>query len=306
MSNTINQQQDLLPAAFNFFEIDKDDIFHHHKDRDRKFYIDGINQYIKQQLNIDANPDYSKLKVGYILNHCQYSKKYIRKCAVSRGVKITTDLSKADFVICHSSIGNENNKHIDSSPLYRSTLYYYGNIYISGSEIDDDYYRHYDRSYHTGVFNLEYLNVIYRSHEEDLTVIHCNKFCEMKNEITIDVVDQLYAMWNNKEYDLINELLLNLTVKDPVAKWYCYQKLWSYKYGDRASRDAKKWFQVNNINEFSGYDESELIAKLHNENRLSKENFRFLEEAARKRVFLVNAEIYKAKVSLKDEYKKYL
>tara|TARA_Y100000592_G_scaffold25454_1_gene40090 strand:+ start:2210 stop:3124 length:915 start_codon:yes stop_codon:yes gene_type:complete len=304
MSNTINQQQDLLPAAFNFFEIDKDDIYYHYQDSDRKFYIEK-KQYIKHQLNVDTDPDYSKLKVGYILNHCQYSKKYIRQCAASRGVKITTDLSKADFVICHSSIGNIN-KHVDSSPLYRSTLYYYGNIYIKGAVINDDYYRNYDHSYYSGAFNLEYLNVIYRSHEEDLTVIHCNKFCEMNNEITIDIVDQLDAMWNNRQYDLINELLLNLTVKDPVAKWYCYIKLWSYKYSNRASRDAKNWFEINKIDEFSGYNESELIARLHNENSLSKENFKFLEKKARIRVHIINAEIYKAKITLKEEYKKYL
>jgi len=305
MSSTINQQQDLLPAAFNFFEIDKDDIYCHHEDSDRKFYIEK-DKGIKEFLNVDTDPDYSKLKVGYILNHCQYSKKYIRQCAVSRGVKITTDLNKADFVICHSCIGNKNNEHIDSSPLYRSTLYYYGNIYTKDGAINDDYYRNYDHSYYSGAFNLEYLNVIYRSHEEDLTVIRCNKFCEMKNEITIDVVDQLHAMWSNKQFDLMNELLLNLTVKDPVAKWYCYKTLWSYKYSGKASRDAKKWFEVNKINEFSGYDESELIARLHHNNELSKENFKFLENKARTRVYLVNAEIYKAKITLKDEYKKYL
>jgi len=264
MSSTINQQQDLLPAAFTFFEIEKDDIYCHHEDSDRKFYIEK-KQYIKYQLNVDTDPDYSKLKVGYILNHCQYSKKYIRQCAVSRGVKITTDLNKADFIICN-----------------------------------------YDHSYYSGAFNLEYLNVIYRSHEEDLTVIHCNKFCEMKNEITIDIVDQLYAMWSNRQFDLINELLLNLTVKDPVAKWYCYIKLWSYRFADRASRDAKKWFAINNIDEFSGYNECDLIARLDDENSLSKENFKFLEKKAKTRVLLINAEIYKAKITLKDEYKKYL
>jgi hypothetical protein len=45
---------------------------------------------------------------------------------------------------------------------------------------------------------------------------------------------------------------------------------------------------------------------LHKENKLSKENFRFLEKEARKRVFLVNAEIYYANIKLKEEYKKYL
>jgi Fe-S cluster biosynthesis and repair protein YggX len=128
----------------------------------------------------------------------------------------------------------------------------------------------------------------------------------MNNEITIDIVDQLCAMWSNKQTDLIDELLLNLSITDPVAKWYFNQKLGTYEYGSKISKDVKKWFKINYIKEYSGYNASELICMLHKENKLSKENFRFLEKEARKRVFLVNAEIYYANIKLKEEYKKYL
>jgi len=301
MSSTVNQQQDILPAALSFFDISDDDIYNHNDNTDRKFYL---GDYITEYLNIDPNPDYSKLKIGYILNHCQLSKKYIKQCAKSKGLKITTDLSKADFVICNSDI-NEQKKHEPSDTLYQSTLCYYGPYYTSSNVVYDVYNSaaSYGKNY---AYNVEYLNVIYRSHKDNLTVLRCNKFCESKTRMTIEHVEQFKAMVDNSQYTLVYELLLNLSVHDPVVRWYVYEELSNIQWKSSCPKDIKAWFKLYKIRQHSGYNASELLMHLHNKGELTKEHFKFLESKARPMVYLAHGDIYKAKISLKDEYKKYI
>jgi len=126
-----------------------------------------------------------------------------------------------------------------------------------------------------------------------------------------DVYESLSAALNsNRDEDqsMVAKVIptIDITKNQHLVFKFLFEHQYKLLYGFNRDKDVQSFNSDNYVNKFSESNSSYLIRMFDQEDKLTKEGFRFLERNARSRIEIYNKEIYSFTVKVKEEYKKYL
>lgn len=245
-------------------------------------------------------------------------------------ISVTNDHTKADFIIGNRKIfelnyANDNliiskNTSFYCCNGYRQTGY---NVEFKGDNgLEERFYMAYNfwpvRSkaddHFTAYKKLNYIvggtfiNII----ESGKPIIDESLFKKLEPKIVIteDIVENITNMLysgDNSNKKIVAKILptIDCTKNQPML-FKMFQDI-SYKfiYAFNKDKDVKNWIKDSRVHLFYSGEIVKAIEHYHNNNILTNEGFRYLEQQARQNIHITNRELYNFKVVLKDEYRKY-
>lgn len=245
-------------------------------------------------------------------------------------ISVTNDYTKADFIIGNKKIFEL--KDADANLIIsKNTSFYCCNGYrqscpfvkMQGNNgIEERYYLPYNfwqvrnesLEYYTKYKKLNYIvggtfiNIL----ESGKPIIDESLFKKLESKIVIteDIVENITNMLNSGDDSnkkIVAKILPTIDyTKNQAMLFKMFQDI-SYKfiYSFNKDKDVKNWIHDSRVRLFYSGKIVEAIQHYHNNNILTNEGFRYLEQQARQNIHITNRELYNFKVVLKDEYRKY-
>lgn len=273
-------------------------------------------QDLKYGKDNESNTQVSNVKKLYVLRGCSYTRKRIKELASFNNIKIVNDIHKADTVLVPKTV------RFKTKELTSKTLYYDNFVkYDGGKHITSDSNWFYNNrmgnrftisvSYSKQLVSYLYLNVQALIAQKKISVLVENDLHSNSKHLvaaTKDVIDDICSQFHDKDTrQFAADLAVNLDFTGAeYLKFYFIKKIKYDLWNTGRLFDFNKFLEDNGINRFKDMTAMSVIVYLHNKNLLCKEGFKYLEEIARKGIYIQKGDIYKFNVSFKDEYKKYL
>ena len=126
-------------------------------------------------------------------------------------------------------------------------------------------------------------------------------------ETLVKEISDWVQSYDNENITIAAKIIptINYT-KKPHLLWELAQNLYSYTHNFNRDKDVKYWLEKAELGDLYHSSAEDMIMKLEKEEKLTNESFRYLEKIVRKDISIHNRELYVFKVSVKQEYKKYL
>lgn len=126
-------------------------------------------------------------------------------------------------------------------------------------------------------------------------------------ETDIEVINQLLSSYTDENENLAIQLMINI---DPSVNQHLLWRLFntgrSKLYVDRRNKDYRAWLEETDAEALYGAAADDVIQKMKAKNTLNKDAFLYLEGFARKEIRVINRDMYKITVTLKEEWQEYL
>ena len=231
-------------------------------------------------------------------------------------IKLVSDYKKADFYITNSNTNcafSKNNTFfkINSSKWYKMLKVTHAGYNLRGiggyintaSLADKSYQWRRMKGYYIGG---TYFNILM----EKKDLVHESLFVNLHPsiEITEDLSKQLISMIESADksnFSIVKKIIPTIDPgRNQMILFEFLQNINIYKHHFNKDKDCKGWFK--NLGVWDRMKTENLIIALHQQNKLTKEGFKFLEKESREDIRLCNRKIYSFKVNLKDEFKKYI
>jgi hypothetical protein len=273
----------------------------------------------------------SSCKRGFILPNCPISQDRVKAAAKEKGITITNDYEKADFIITHDNFSKKfsHGEKIHTKMLmYRLWNY---EAFTGGCTIIDDYSLPviYDNKLEervkswncTGSDSLmdEWgitgmaLNIAFLIDTGALKVISGETLLHSSAnliDLTQDLVEEITQWVDSYDQDNIAvaaKILptINYT-KNTHLLWQLAQNIYGRMYNFNRDKDVQFWLGQSRLQDLYHYTAQDMILNLEQEDKLDTISFRYLEKIVRQEIRIDNRDLYTFKVSVKPEYKKYL
>ena len=273
-------------------------------------------QDLKYGKDLESNTQVSNVKKLYVLRGCSYTRKRIKELASFNNIKIVNDIYKADTVLVPKTV-KYRTKELTSKTLYYNNFVKYNSSKLITSD-SNWFINNYSLnglgisvSYSMQLVSYLYLNVQALIAQKKINVLVENDLHSNSKHLvaaTKDVIDDICSQFSNKDTrQFAADLAVNLDFTGAeYLKFYFIKKIRYDLWNTGRLFDFNKFLEDNGINRFKDMTAMSVIVYLHNKNLLCKEGFKYLEEIARKGIYIQKGDIYKFNVSFKDEYKKYL
>ncbi len=277
----------------------------------------------------------SGYKKAFILPRSTVSLDRLKEACSEHNIKITNDYEKADFIISHGSISEKfesGNKIKTTTMLYK--LWNYEAYDSSGGCIKSVDNNSYPVVYDDKWVDLDVrrwrlddaislydewaipglsVNLAYLIDTGELAVVNIEDFLLASSnsiELTEELVNDL-TTWV-ESYDTENTAIaakilptIDYTKKKHLL-WQLAQNIGHKLYRLYKDKDAAYWLKKSDFNTLASFNAELMIKHLEELNELDSESFKYLEPIVRANITIHNRALYVFKVSVKEEYKKYL
>jgi hypothetical protein len=271
-----------------------------------------FQKYIEHCIDPDTFDinNYSNKKC-FVIPGCSRTHARVKDMMKDLDIKIVKDYNDADFFISNTSINikiSKNNVFFDLYSNYMNVGWYdnrnildafYSNITNSGA------YNKKVRRYMIGglYFNL-------RQTGKDFVPIH--HFTDLCQDVVLDedMKDYLVGMiksTNTDDYNVVKKILPKIDISsNQLVLFKLFDEcLYKYRNSFERDKDARNWIKESGVYDWY-HSPSFIIEQYHKRGVLTNEGFKYLELKNREDVSIQGGSIYNFKVSLKEEYKKYL
>ncbi len=276
-------------------------------------------------------------KKAFVLPNCKVSQDKIKSVLNEHNIKLTNDYNLADLIICHEDITKGSLSSGENIPTtlminrlwnYETSENYEFSVQLTGDlslEIIRTEKVHKllklgfnpDSNYHTSIVYVTgmALNLAHK--------INVDKMDVMDVDTLLNSSASKFILTESLLYDIKNQLdSSDMEVRNMVPAILCsidYTKnlhlLWRlahegtrlfYNDSYKRNKDLKNWLDKSQLYNFKNYTAHNMLAYLERNNLLNSEYFQFFEPKIRKNIRIINRDFYTFKVSVKEEYKKYL
>lgn len=269
------------------------------------------------------------LKRGFILPSCTVGAERLKEALREHKIVVTNDYEKADFIITHESLHND-----ECSDIFKSTKMFNSlqNLYMSSDvqlgmlgsnpllwtrKISENHTMHlYDvesAPYDLNIISGLAINLCKLIDDGEMAVIDVNTvLCSSSNiqklteETSADLLRMLYA--SSEDTDLAISIIPTLDpASEPAVLWqFCTEANSQLSWGHSRNKDLQYWKESVEFYKLSRLTPEEAVNHFIEEGTLTNKSFKILEPLCRKDIELYNREMYTFVVQLKPEYAKYL
>lgn len=270
-------------------------------------------------------------KKAFVLPGCPISTDRVKEAAKEHKISITNDYEKADIIIVH----DETYKYFEHGERIgvRSIFYKLWNYDISDNLgtisfiedgdtiiIDDRLTEYYgskcNNAYITTllegwVITGLAVNIAYLIEQKSVEVIGIDSLLnssaskQVLTEELLDTIKSLRDSGTTEDTEMLFKVLPTIDYnKNHHLLWQLSQ--WIYSSLTTRDKDLSYWIKNANLSDMYYESAEDCLMRLHEDDMLTKEGFKYLEKIARKRIDISNRELYVFKVNVKREYKKYL
>ena len=129
-------------------------------------------------------------------------------------------------------------------------------------------------------------------------------------ELTVELVDDITSLidsYNDENLAIAAKILptIDYTQKKHLL-WQLAQRIGHKMYQFKRDKDVSYWYKKSELRMLEKFNAQEMILHLESINELNSESFKYLEPIVRSEIRIHNRDLYVFKVSVKEEYKKYL
>lgn len=277
----------------------------------------------------------SGYKKAFVLPRCPVSLDRVKAACKEHSITITNDYTKADLVITHYDFYEKFN---DGSKIKTSTLMYRLWNYEAFSDslgrwalidnhdkpviYDEKWTERGVNSYSLSDATSLYdewgipglaLNIAHLIDTNQLEVMNVDDVLRASanvTELTETLVKDLTS-WI-ESYDSDNIAIAAKIIptidysKKPHLLWELAQSIYHRTHKFNRDKDVQHWLDKSQIGKLYHYSAQDMILNLEKDEKLTSESFKYLEPIVRKEIRIDNRDLYVFKVSVKEEYKKYL
>jgi len=288
-------------------------------------YLGHIYELTEEELNgymnkniLKENFDIKKYenKKAFIIQGSSKTSARMTNILKPYNIKLVSDYKKADFYISNSNTNcafSKNNTFfkIDVSKWYKMLKVTHAgyNLRAIGGYINTESLA--DKSSQWRRMNGYYIGGTYFNilmEKKDL--VHESLFVNLHPtiEITEDLSKQLISMIisaDKSNFSMVKKIIPTIDPGSNINILFEFlQNIRKYMHHFNKDKDCKGWFI--NLGVWDRMKTENLIIALHQQDKLTKESFKFLEKKSREKIKIYNREIYSFKVNIKDEFKKYI
>lgn len=278
----------------------------HNKDE-----FDSLRAFQIDKDSFDIN-NYKKKK-AYIIPGSERTQTRIKDMMDELDIRIVKDYRKADFFISNDNV----NTNLSKNNLFFNL---YGQYKHVGKWEDKFIINSYESNISLAASNSGVHNILYSfigglyfnlraTGKEFVPLYHFNNLCQ---DVVLDdeMKDYLIGMLNSKnpdDFSVVKKILPKIDIsKNQMVLFSLFDEgLYQRRYSFERDKDCKNWIRESGVLSW-GREPSSIIEDYHNRGVLTNEGFKYLELQNRERVHIYNGCLYNFKVSLKEEYKKYL
>tara|TARA_R110001592_G_scaffold347760_1_gene641482 strand:- start:4551 stop:5504 length:954 start_codon:yes stop_codon:yes gene_type:complete len=255
-----------------------------------------------------------KNKKAFIIPGCERTQKRIKDMMSELDIKIVKDYEDADFFLSNNNINRMFSKN---------NIFYDINEHLAVSHHLDTKlllpYKFYEweeakvRTINNRKINSYFIGGLYfnlRNTGKDFVPLY--HFLNISQDVVLDedMVEYLTGMIesNNKDdISVVKKILpkIDVSKNQNILFKFFDDCLTRYKYSFQRDKDVRNWIEESGVMEWHK-EPSSIIEDYHNKGFLSNEGFKYLEAKNRELLYISGGSLYNFKVSLKDEYKKYL
>lgn len=293
---------------------------------------DKICEYIYTQTCI--SPDKSTKK-AFILPGCPVSQDRLKAICTEHNITVTNNYEIADLIITYdrpyNSFGNSEN--IKTQTMNYQLWNYDSYTDTNGKVASVDKYhlpvlcdeKWYKQDINVGslansnmlikefVITGLGLNIAYLISTKQVESINCDDLMLCSSSIqklTKKLLSDINHWSNSTDQSDLDVLAAILPTIDTRSNhhllWQLCQDLDSMVYKLIHSKDLNHWYDCCNWNKFANMNAEEMIFYLRDEEKLDASSFKYLEKHARTEIEIDNRNLYSFKVSVIDEFKKYM
>jgi hypothetical protein len=229
-------------------------------------------------------------------------------------IKIVKDYDDADFLISNNSINTNISKNNVFFDLYSQ--------YMSVGKYNGKYVLESDYMYTGELSNIQRKNqkickymisgLYFNLRQTGKEFVPLYHFLKISQDVVLDedMVEYLTGMirsTNEEDVSIVKKILpkIDISKNQEVLFKFFDEVLFDFKYSYQRDKDVKNWIEESGVMQWHR-DPSDIIRDYHNKGVLSNGGFKYLEAKNRKAIYIAGGSLYNFKVSLKDEYKKYL
>jgi|TARA_R100000084_G_C4655761_1_gene152855 hypothetical protein len=290
----------------------------------------------------NTSTNFTNCKKAFVLPMSPMSLDRIKAACKEHKITVTNDYELADMIIVHDNFfkGLRNGEKISNSlmtfklwnfetissfnnPSFLSS-FDKANEWIKnhGEIIYDQKMEEYTSShkhnrgsdcYDVWCFTGLGINLAYKIDQGDVTAVAIDDLLMTSATVTPfteelgKLLSSQIQSYNDEDSELAGKLLPTI---DPTGVehlfWEFVHQVDSRIYKFNRNKDVQYWLNKVDWGKYKYESAEELITRLHEENNLNSEKFRYLEPQVRKDIHISNRDLYVFKVSVKPEYRKYL
>ncbi len=255
-----------------------------------------------------------KNKKAFIIPGCGRTQKRIKDMMSELDIKIVKDYEDADFFLSNNNI---------NSMFSKNNVFYNINEFLATSHHLDTKlllpYKFYKweeaqkKPINNNKINSCFIGGLYfnlRNTGKDFVPLY--HFLNISQDVVLDedMIEYITGMLESNNADdisVVKKILpkINIAKNQELLFKFFDDCLVKYRYSFQRDKDVRNWISESGVMVWHR-DPASIIEYYHKRGVLSNEGFKYLESKNREGLYISGGSLYNFKVSLKDEYKKYL
>ena len=273
-----------------------------------------------------------KKKKMFVFPSCEVSSLRIKEAAKEHGIRITNDFEEADLFITHWNAWGEfsHGENISTTKLLGAITNY--DLIADGTSVVKDYHdttgqfvahtrklaeKYFSCSVHDNIFDRYFytgmaLRLAHRIKFESIPVYSIDDLLNSSSTLqplTQQLLDDLkhyYSSYSSEDRNIADKIVCTIDYNTNFHFIYelaqeCYSSISNSK-----DKDVRYWLDRSRLYSYYHMNRVKFIEHLHQNDKLTTETFKYLEQFTRRNISINNRDLYVFSVQIKPEYRKYL